>query len=235
MCVRRVQVDLKKLCKEPLPGIFVQPDLENTTVIHALISGPESTPYEGGFFYFYVDCPDDYPSSAPRVKLLTTGRGSVGFNPNFYADGKVCLSILGTWEGPCWSPVQDLGSVLLSIQSLMTEAPYHNEPGFDQERYPGESERYSAIIRHETLRVAVLDLLEDQGEQNRVMPAEFKAIAEDCFGDFYDFYVAICEENARSEGQAFNCPFRINGGKFRYRDLEARLRAVKQRLDALDS
>ena len=30
--------------------------------------------------------------------------------------GKVCLSILGTWDGPSWSPSQTLGSVLLSIQ-----------------------------------------------------------------------------------------------------------------------
>jgi ubiquitin-conjugating enzyme E2 Z len=35
---------------------------------------------------------------------------------------QVCLSILGTWEGPGWSASNSLGSVLLSIQSLMTEA-----------------------------------------------------------------------------------------------------------------
>lgn len=23
-------------------------------------------------------------------------------NPNLYADGKVCLSLLGTWSGPGW-------------------------------------------------------------------------------------------------------------------------------------
>lgn len=40
----------------------------------------------------------------------------------------VC-SILGTWEGPRWTPVHSISSVLLSIQSLMNEKPYHNEPG----------------------------------------------------------------------------------------------------------
>jgi len=29
--------------------------------------------------------------------LMTTGGGTCRFNPNFYANGKVCLSILGTW------------------------------------------------------------------------------------------------------------------------------------------
>ena len=40
-----------------------------------------------------------------------------------YASGKVCLSILGTWAGPSWSPTQSLGSVLLSIQSLLHATP----------------------------------------------------------------------------------------------------------------
>lgn len=63
--------------------------------IHALITGPFDTPYEGGFFYFVIRCPPDYPIRAPRVKLITTGDNQVRFNPNLYKNGKVCLSILG--------------------------------------------------------------------------------------------------------------------------------------------
>ncbi|MEJ1287758.1 ubiquitin-conjugating enzyme E2Z [Cricetulus griseus] len=100
--------------------------------IHALITGPFDTPYEGGFFLFVFRCPPDYPIHPPRVKLMTTGNNTVRFNPNFYRNGKVCLSILGTWTGPAWSPAQSISSVLISIQSLMTENPYHNEPGFEQ-------------------------------------------------------------------------------------------------------
>lgn len=37
-----------------------------------------------------------------------------------------------TWSGPAWSPAQSLSSVLISIQSLMNEKPYHNEPGFER-------------------------------------------------------------------------------------------------------
>ena len=44
-----------------------------------------------GFFYFVLHCPDDYPHSPPKVRLLTTGGGAVRFNPNLYANGKVCL------------------------------------------------------------------------------------------------------------------------------------------------
>jgi hypothetical protein len=28
----------------------------------------------------------------------------VRFNPNLYINGKVCLSLLGTWSGPSWNP-----------------------------------------------------------------------------------------------------------------------------------
>ena len=48
-----------------------------------------------GYFQFYVRCPPDYPISNPRVRLLTTGDNTVRFNPNLYANGKVCLSLLG--------------------------------------------------------------------------------------------------------------------------------------------
>jgi len=63
--------------------------------LHALIIGPFDTPYEGGFFYFYIRCPPDYPIRPPRVRLMSTGGGRVRFNPNLYKNGKVCLSILG--------------------------------------------------------------------------------------------------------------------------------------------
>ena len=41
--------------------------------------------------------PPEYPCIAPLVHLATTAGGTVKFNPNLYADGKVCLSLLGTF------------------------------------------------------------------------------------------------------------------------------------------
>lgn len=56
-------------------------------------------PYFGGFYVFDIFIPDDYPNVNPLVKFKSTGNGSVRFNPNLYACGKVCLSLLGTWSG----------------------------------------------------------------------------------------------------------------------------------------
>lgn len=47
-------------------------------------------------------------------------------------DGKVCLSLLGTWPGPKWSPLHsNLYQILVSIQGLIlgSEQPYYLEPG----------------------------------------------------------------------------------------------------------
>lgn len=43
-----------------------------------------------------------------------------------------CCFPSSTWSGPAWSPAQSLSSILISIQSLLNERPYHNEPGFEQ-------------------------------------------------------------------------------------------------------
>ncbi|CAN7980779.1 unnamed protein product [Ixodes pacificus] len=159
-CLLRTKRDVMDIYSEPPPGVFIAPDERNITKIHALVTGPFDTPYEGGFFYFLLKCPSDYPIQPPRVRFMTTDYGSVRFNPNLYRNGKVCLSILGTWTGPAWSPAQSLASVLISIQSLLNENPYYNEPGYDQERNPGDSSRYNDIIQHETIRVAVCSMVE---------------------------------------------------------------------------
>lgn len=84
-----VQKNVKMSTLRNKPRLLLPPQ------IHALITGPFDTPYEGGFFLFLFRCPPDYPIHPPRVKLITTGHNTVRFNPNFYRNGKVCLSILG--------------------------------------------------------------------------------------------------------------------------------------------
>jgi len=95
-----------------------------------MIIGPDNTPYEGGFYMFSFEMPNDYPRNPPKVKFLTTN-GSIRFHPNLYSNGKVCLSILGTWSGPKWSPVMTIKSVLLSLESILIKHPLRNEPCYE--------------------------------------------------------------------------------------------------------
>jgi hypothetical protein len=99
----------------------------------------------------------DYPNAPPKAKFLTTACGRVRFNPNLYACGKVCLSLLGTWSGPGWQRNQStLLQVLISIQGLiLVPDPYYNEPGFAPGKMKAESDRYTMNIRRYTVEHAI--------------------------------------------------------------------------------
>ncbi len=225
-CIQRIKKDITEIYSEPPPFICVVPDQENITKVHALVIGPAETPYEGGFFYFFIRCPPDYPIRPPRVRLITTGSGTVRFNPNLYKNGKVCLSILGTWHGPQWSASQSLSSVLISIQSLMSEKPYHNEPGFERERRPGDSKKYNECILHETLRIAVCTMLE--GIKN--CPEALLDVMEKSFIEFYEHYEMKAKENFHLDGNSFQDPFGENGGVFNFKEIAANLQKIRDRL-----
>ena len=158
--IKRLKKELK-LLKELTDSdetIYVYP-LDITSVAPteylAMIIGPEGTPYEGGFFYFYLTLPESFPMEPPKIKYLTQGN-KVRFNPNLYVNGKVCLSVIGTWAGPGWSPANTIVSVLQIIQGMvLNDNPLKNEPGF--ETAPSyKLNGYNEIIRYETYRTALL-------------------------------------------------------------------------------
>ena len=85
---------------------------------HAVMFGPEDTPWEGGTFKLTLQFTEEYPNKAPTVKFVTKM-----FHPNIYADGSICLDILQNQ----WSPIYDVAAVLTSIQSLLCD-PNPNSP-----------------------------------------------------------------------------------------------------------
>ena len=121
--VMRLLQDIKDIIKNPLDkqGIFYKHDEEDMLIGRALIIGPKDTPYENGFYFFKFQFPTDYPTSPPKVTYLTND-GYTRFNPNFYRNGKVCLSVLNTWKGDQWSGCQGLSSVLLTLVSTFNES-----------------------------------------------------------------------------------------------------------------
>jgi len=130
-------------------GIFYEFDESNVMLGRAMIVGPEGTPYEGCLLCFDIRYPYDYPFSSPSVRI-TTSDGITRFHPNLYIDGKVCLSILGTWRGPSWAPVMTISTVLTTIQSLLEANPIINEPGHETLKLEGTDSRardYAELVR----------------------------------------------------------------------------------------
>jgi ubiquitin-protein ligase len=144
-------------------SIFVRVSDESINLIKALIIGPEGTPYENGCYEFDIYLPPTYPNVSPSVKLITTGQGTVRFNPNLYKDGKVCLSLLGTWDGPGWIPGEStLLQVLMSIQSLIfVNNPFFNEPGYESTKNTrsgdAKSDQYNRNVRWNNVRWGMLE------------------------------------------------------------------------------
>ena len=110
------------------------------------VIGPEKTPYEDVPFVFDCWLPSGYPAVPPKV-LGRAVWGPERLNPNLYSDGKVCLSLLGTWDGPGWDKQNStLLQVFLSIQALvLVENPYYNEPGYEQHKSSLDGQRNSAL------------------------------------------------------------------------------------------
>uniref|UniRef100_A0A0K0DT86 UBC core domain-containing protein n=1 Tax=Strongyloides stercoralis TaxID=6248 RepID=A0A0K0DT86_STRER len=172
--MRRIAQEMLTL-KNSLPlafgsSIFIKTCEERLDVLKALITGPKDTPYENGCFEFDIYFPNDYPNSPVQVKLLTTGGGSVRFNPNLYQDGKVCLSILNTWHGrpeERWnSETSSLLQVLVSIQSLiLVSDPYFNEPGYERSRNTENGKAasfdYDLNIMQNVIRWAMYDMIKN--------------------------------------------------------------------------
>ncbi|EAU84763.2 ubiquitin conjugating enzyme family protein [Coprinopsis cinerea okayama7 len=147
-------------------SIFLRVDETRVDIIKALIIGPEGTPYQNGCFLFDIFLGPSYNQSPPNVKYMTTNGGKFRFNPNLYADGKVCLSLLGTWSGPGWiAGKSTLLQVLISIQSMiLCEEPYLNEPGWANNGGSPQSKAYSANVRRMTVKTAMLGNLKNPPE-----------------------------------------------------------------------
>lgn len=221
-CITRLKNEVKNFYIDPLPGICIVVDEKDIRSVDALVTGPMETPYEGGFFHFKLRFPYDYPNNPPKVALMTTDGGRVRFNPNLYANGKVCLSILNTWQGPSWSPAQSISSVLLSIQSIMNSRPYCNEPGYEQPKDPRSVESYNECVLHETIRVAFCDLLDDT-MSSRNLPEEFRALIKDVGPSFFDQHTETCQKRLGSDGHKMIDPFGEDRGTFQWKTLLTRV------------
>ncbi|KXZ55997.1 hypothetical protein GPECTOR_2g1549 [Gonium pectorale] len=150
-------------------AIFLRQDGARTDKMRAVITGPLGTPYEGGLFVFDIFCPAAYPADPPVMMVYNTGGGKARYNPNLYADGKVCLSLLGTYNSghasEKWNPaLSSIYQVLVSIQSqILVDDPMTNEPL--SETMAGTSEgsaktaEYNARLQLLVMRHAMVDML----------------------------------------------------------------------------
>jgi ubiquitin-protein ligase len=155
--LRRLAKDVAELAKNPLDseGIFYQHQDDDIRKGIAVITGPEGSAYHHGYYIFAFQYPPAYPVEPPKVQMLTRAYHhgdhvrAIRLHPNLYANGFVCLSLLGTWRGEPWTSCCSIRVVLLALQSLFDDDPYVHEPKVsinDPDHDP-----YNAAVRYHNL------------------------------------------------------------------------------------
>ncbi|XP_006592909.1 probable ubiquitin-conjugating enzyme E2 25 isoform X2 [Glycine soja] len=158
---KKIQEEWRILEKDLPASIFVRVFESRMDLLRAVIIGAEGTPYHDGLFFFDVFFPSAYPNVPPKVHYHS---GGLRLNPNLYACGKVCLSLLNTWSGSKnekWLPgVSTILQVLVSIQGLILNTkPYFNEPGYAHMSGSANGEKMSFQYNEDTFILSLRTMM----------------------------------------------------------------------------
>ncbi|KAF2006011.1 hypothetical protein P154DRAFT_559666 [Amniculicola lignicola CBS 123094] len=148
---RRIAREHKILRSSLPPGIFVRTWENRLDLLRVMMIGPTDTPYEYAPFVIDFHLPPTFPAMPPSAYFHSWTYGNGPVNPNLYEDGKICLSLLGTWHADerneSWSAGKStLLQVLVSIMGLvLVRDPYYNEAGYEGLREAPETKLNSAL------------------------------------------------------------------------------------------
>ncbi|XP_002125717.2 ubiquitin-conjugating enzyme E2 J2 [Ciona intestinalis] len=110
---QRLKQDYMRLKKDPVPYITAEPLPSNILEWHYLVSGPDDTPYTGGFYHGKLVFPREFPFRPPAIYMITpSGR--------FKCNTRLCLSI-SDFHPDTWNPAWSVGTILTGLLSFMVE------------------------------------------------------------------------------------------------------------------
>ena len=142
----RLRSDLAPFTTSPPPGCTLTPT-DNPLILKATLTGPHSTPFEGGLWHLTLTLPTTYPFNPPTVRFDTSI-----VHPNISPTGLICLSTLKPRPAGTWSPAMTLYALMTQVRVLVGEPNW--EDGLEQdvvEMYRGgrwEGEARAATRKH---------------------------------------------------------------------------------------
>lgn len=122
----------------------------NLLQFDAYVIAPD-TIYRYRLVKLHFDIPIEYPLKPPKVSFIQHTGARI--HPNLYVEGKVCLSILGTWAGEPWAFGMTCHTVLITIRSLLDDEPYKHEPRGDS------NPDFNRFVEYSTWKCLLLDYL----------------------------------------------------------------------------
>ena len=156
--IERLLKDIKDIYVSSLEndGIYYKHSDTNILKAYVMIVGQEDTLYFGGYYFFEVTFPPDYPHAPPLVEYLTND-GVTRFHPHFYKSKRVCLSMLNTWRGEQWTSCLTIKSVLLTLLSIMDSQPMLHEPGVTEKHQ--DYQKYHTMILYKNVEFSCIRLM----------------------------------------------------------------------------
>lgn len=189
------------LLKKNLPeGVYVRVFEDRMDLLKFLVVGPKGTPYWDCVFMFDIYLPSDYPHAPPLLHYYSFNNSKL--NPNLYQDGRVCISLLGTWSGrgsENWTPSSNILQLVTSVQGLILGAsfPYFLEAGYDKLKGTQQGE-FQARLYNES---SFLFALETIPVVMQNPPPIFEAIIRKHFHERGQHILDRCEAFISPEGK----------------------------------
>jgi ubiquitin-protein ligase len=207
MATKRQIKDFKALAADgPKTGIYlkdVSRDLNKDpyTELRMMIVGPDG-PYKNCLFFFRIYFTEKYPFQPPKVKFLCPY--SIRCHPNLYqyypnqsddniGNGKCCLSILGTWAGPPWTPMMTFETIAQTILMILDDEPLRNEPGYAK----SSSEKikpYADYVRWICLKESLPLWTQPLPEMYSMFQEEVSALFDDKREELIDQIIKLSEK-----------------------------------------
>ncbi len=233
---KRIAADINEIQSDEYAkqGIHYWFDDANMTEGKLLIWGPKDSPYEDMPMLYKVNFPvPGYPFENPKILFLTNDEHNTRFHPNMYQSewnraGIVCLSILGTWDGPRWAATMRLSTAAITIQSLMDNNPIAHEPGFANSKDP-KILQYSEYIRFRCTQF-IMSLLWEYTNKQKV-PHWLANFEEEFIGHLPGLLDRLEArlEKVKEETTWVNVPYSMKG-KSNYGEMRKKLVVIKQKL-----
>mmetsp|Transcript_11090 Transcript_11090/g.20921 ORF Transcript_11090/g.20921 Transcript_11090/m.20921 type:complete len:151 (+) Transcript_11090:111-563(+) len=125
MARNRLNKEWQEVQRNPDPDIVLELAGDSFERWHAVIRGPQDSPYEGGRFKLDMVCTAGYPYAAPQVSFTTKV-----FHPNVnFGTGELCLDILKTDWSPAWTLQYVCRAVIALLRDPNADSPLNCDAG----------------------------------------------------------------------------------------------------------